>query len=102
MYRKGLNIPQPINEKQREAKNNMILESARHVFCRKVFLNVTMKDIISEYKIRRGGIYLYFSSTDEIFQEVVTNRNRAKFLIIRTAADKNEPFRLKKHYRRQA
>jgi len=70
----------------------MILESAYHVFCRKGFLDVTMKDIICECGISRGGIYLYFSSVDEIFQEVVAVRNKSKFAIVREAVNNNEPF----------
>jgi len=80
------------NEIYRKAKENNILESARLVFCRKGYLNVTMQDIIDECNISRGGIYLYFSSVDEIFQAVASSRNKTKFSVIRKAVDDNEPF----------
>jgi AcrR family transcriptional regulator len=70
----------------------MILKNARLVFRRKGFLNTTMKDIIDECGISRGGIYLYFPSIDEIFQEIVLTRDKSKFSAIRQAADNNEPF----------
>ncbi len=59
-------------------KRELILQSAKKVFIRKGFNRVTMKDIIDECKISRGGIYLYFSSVDEIFVEVVKKHNQKK------------------------
>ena len=59
-------------------KRAFILEKATQVFVRKGFYGVTMKDIIDECKISRGGLYLYFSSVDEIFKEVVEEHNKSK------------------------
>ena len=80
------------NEKHRKAKKSNILEKARLVFCRKGYLNVTMQDIIDECNISRGGLYLYFNSVDEIFQAVVSSRNKMKFSMIRKSVGDNEPF----------
>ena len=85
-------MPRTINEKHRKNKIRKILESARIVFYRKGFLNVTMQDIIDECGISRGGIYLYFNSVDEIFQEVIRQRNKEKFSIISKAVQENAPF----------
>lgn len=52
-------------------KRNLILENAKKVFVERGFKNVTMKDIIDACGISRGGLYLYFSSTKEIFLEVL-------------------------------
>ena len=52
-------------------KRNLILENAKNVFVESGFKNVTMKDIIEASEISRGGLYLYFSSTREIFLEVL-------------------------------
>ena len=52
-------------------KRNLILENAKNVFVERGFKNVTMKDIIEASGISRGGLYLYFSSTKEIFLEVL-------------------------------
>ena len=54
-----------------EQKRNFILETARKVFIEKGFKNVTMKDIVEACEISRGGLYLYFGSTSEIFMEVL-------------------------------
>ena len=80
------------NEKQRRAKEAKILDSARLVFCRKGYLDVTMKDIIEECGISRGGIYLYFSSVEEIYREVVARRNKSKFEAVRKSIEENVEF----------
>ncbi len=54
-------------------KKKYILEKARVVFSEKGFKNVTMKDIVDACEISRGGLYLYFSSTEEIFLAVLAD-----------------------------
>ena len=52
-------------------KKKFILETARRVFMEKGFKKVTMKDIVEACEISRGGLYLYFDSTSQIFMEVI-------------------------------
>lgn len=52
-------------------KKKYILETAKSVFVEKGFKNVTMKDIVEACEISRGGLYLYFAATEEIFLEVL-------------------------------
>ncbi len=52
-------------------KRQYILETAREVFQEKGYKNVTMKDIVERCEISRGGLYLYFNSTKELFEEVM-------------------------------
>ena len=52
-------------------KKRFILETARKVFMEKGYKSVTMKDIVEACEISRGGLYLYFGSTAEIFMEVL-------------------------------
>ncbi len=52
-------------------KKRYILETARKVFMEKGFKKVTMKDIVEACDISRGGLYLYFESTNQIFLEVL-------------------------------
>lgn len=73
-------------------KRELILNSAKQVFIRKGFNRVTMKDIIEESNISRGGVYLYFSTVDEIFIEVVKKHNRAKIEGIKTSIEKSDNF----------
>ena len=52
-------------------KKKYILDTARKVFVEKGFMSVTMKDIVEACEISRGGLYLYFESTDQILMEVL-------------------------------
>ncbi len=52
-------------------KKKYILQMARQVFMEKGYLSVTMKDIVDACQISRGGLYLYFPDTREIFLEVL-------------------------------
>ncbi len=52
-------------------KRKYILEKARQVFVEKGFKKVTMKDIVDACEISRGGLYLYFEDTGQIFLEVL-------------------------------
>lgn len=52
-------------------KKKYIVETARKVFMEKGFKTVTMKDIVEACDISRGGLYLYFESTSQIFAEVL-------------------------------
>ena len=52
-------------------KKKYILDTARKVFVEKGFKSVTMKDIVEACEISRGGLYLYFESTDQILVEVL-------------------------------
>lgn len=52
-------------------KKRFIVETARKVFVEKGFKKVTMKDIVEACGISRGGLYLYFENTSQIFLEVM-------------------------------
>jgi hypothetical protein len=54
-----------------EQKRSYILECARKVFADKGFRAVTMQDIVEACNISRGGLYLHFTRTDEIFAAVI-------------------------------
>lgn len=73
-------------------KRELILNNAKQVFIQKGFNRVTMKDIIEECNISRGGIYLYFSTVDEIFIEVVKKHNRAKIDGIKSSIENSTDF----------
>lgn len=57
-------------------KKRFILETARKVFVEKGYKKVTMKDIVEACNISRGGLYLYFESTRQIFLEVMQMENQ--------------------------
>ena len=61
-----------------EQKRTYILKQARTVFAKKGFKEVTMKDIVDICEISRGGLYLYFGSTGEIFQEILSMQSEGE------------------------
>lgn len=50
-------------------KKQFILDTAKSVFAKKGFKDVTMKDIVEACEISRGGLYLYFDNTESILLE---------------------------------
>jgi AcrR family transcriptional regulator len=52
-------------------KKKYIVETARKVFMEKGFRKVTMKDIVEACDISRGGLYLYYENTNQIFMDVL-------------------------------
>ncbi len=54
-----------------EKKKELILNTAKDLFIKNGFKDVTMKDIVEECEISRGGLYLYFQSTAEFFEEIL-------------------------------
>ncbi|WP_430611547.1 TetR/AcrR family transcriptional regulator [Enterococcus sp. DIV0876] len=85
--------PQSIKTKdKKQQKREAIIESAKVVFSQKGLIDATMKDIIEECGISRGGIYLYFNSVDEIFLAVLEQRARRKFDDVRKMIADQVPF----------
>lgn len=54
-----------------EQKKQLIIQTARRIFMEKGYKDVTMKDIVEACDISRGGLYLYFSSVEEVFLAVM-------------------------------
>jgi len=52
-------------------KKQYIIDVAAKVFSEKGFKNVTMKDVVDACDISRGGLYLYYESTAELFIDVM-------------------------------
>lgn len=55
-------------------KKQFILDTAKTIFSKKGFKNVTMKDIVEACEISRGGLYIYFDSTEAIFEEIMSQK----------------------------
>lgn len=59
-----------------ELKRALIVEHARDVFAQRGYRAVTMKDIVEACGISRGGLYLYFSSVEEVFGAVLDTEEK--------------------------
>lgn len=69
-------------------KRNLIVESAREVFFRCGYKGVTMKDIVEACGISRGGLYLYFSNTKELFEAVLEQEEQTLSVVLESSAAK--------------
>ena len=56
-------------------KRKFIIDTARGVFADKGYKAVTMKDVVEACQISRGGLYLYFSNTEDLFLAVLEGEN---------------------------
>ncbi|HET7658440.1 MAG TPA: TetR family transcriptional regulator [Bacillales bacterium] len=57
-----------VNQEHIEKRKDEILKAAKRVFLRKGFEPTTMQDVVEESGMSRGGVYQYFSSTEEMIQ----------------------------------
>ncbi|MBP0724528.1 TetR family transcriptional regulator [Bacillus sp. RG28] len=60
-----------VSEEYKKKRKEEILEIASRIFIEKGFEETTMTDIVEASQLSRGGVYKYFSSTDEMFKEIV-------------------------------
>ena len=57
--------------KKSERTKLRILESARELFALQGYSGVTMKDICERAGLSRGGLYRYYSSTEDVFIHII-------------------------------
>ncbi len=57
------------------SKKQLIIDKATEVFAAKGFRDVTMKDIVEACGISRGGLYLYYDSTESLFLDVLKTQD---------------------------
>jgi len=60
-------------KRERENRKNAILKAARKLFFEKGFRQVTVENIAREAEFSKGSIYLYFSSKEEIYSQILLN-----------------------------
>ncbi|MCK4767423.1 MAG: TetR/AcrR family transcriptional regulator [Desulfobacula sp.] len=58
-----------LKEKEKEARRQIVIESALALFAKKPFYEVGMREVADEAGISPATIYRYFSSQEELFNE---------------------------------
>lgn len=61
-------------ERQKEEKNQALIEAALVVFSRVGFAAAKMDDVASEAGVSKGTVYLYFDSKEQLFEEMVKEK----------------------------
>ncbi len=64
-----------VNDDYFDKKKDSIIKAAIDVCSRKPIYQITMRDVITEAGLSKGGIYLYFSTVDDILIEVINSCN---------------------------
>lgn len=59
--------------KEKDNRKKVILKSARTLFFKKGFNNVTVDEIAKVSELGKGSIYLYFNSKEEIYAQILLN-----------------------------
>jgi Transcriptional regulator len=59
--------------KEKDSRKKLILKSARTLFFKKGFNNVTVDEIAKISELGKGSIYLYFNSKEEIYAQILLN-----------------------------
>jgi AcrR family transcriptional regulator len=60
-------------KREREQRRNAILNAARKLFLEKGFKHVTVENIARKAELSKGSVYLYFSSKEEIYTQILLN-----------------------------
>ncbi len=80
----------------------IILNTASILFARKGYATVTMKDICESTELSRGGLYRHFSSTKEIFIEILNRDLELNSAAVDAALQNNvSALRIFQHYLNQ-
>jgi TetR/AcrR family transcriptional repressor of nem operon len=82
-------MPYPAEHKARTRAR--IVESARVMFNRHGFEQVSIDDIMKEAGLTRGGFYSHFKSKDELYAEAVHSFTSCNPFALRQAATKGRP-----------
>ncbi|MFG6149177.1 TetR/AcrR family transcriptional regulator [Halobacillus sp. B23F22_1] len=60
-----------VSQEHLEQRRADILAAAKKVFSRQGYTITTMKDIMEEAKVSRGGLYQYFSSKEDLYEALL-------------------------------
>lgn len=60
-----------LREAEREARRNLIIDAAMHLFAQRPFNQVGIRDIAAEAGLSPASIYRYFTDRDELFLEAL-------------------------------
>jgi AcrR family transcriptional regulator len=76
---------------RREEKIQLIIEKAALVFKKRGFVDVAMQDIVNACGISRGGLYKYFGTTAEVFENILRH-NSADHDMLTKSIESGESF----------
>ncbi|BCB04145.1 TetR/AcrR family transcriptional regulator [Bacillus sp. KH172YL63] len=60
-----------VSREHKEQRRSDLINAARRVFIKKGYEHTTMKDVMDEAGVSRGGLYLYFDNKEDLFEAVI-------------------------------
>lgn len=84
-----------------DAARERILQAAQMLFSQKGYCAVTMQDICQAAGFSRGGLYRHYSSTEEIFVDIIHTEQQAAYRELERARQLHVgPERIMRHFLR--
>lgn len=80
-----------LKEKEREARKQIIINSAQALFAKKPFYDVGMRDVADEAGVSPATLYRYFPSQEELFVEAFIQDISAVSLEFENMVKKDQP-----------
>ncbi|MBF0259544.1 MAG: TetR/AcrR family transcriptional regulator [Desulfamplus sp.] len=80
-----------LKEKEREARKQIIVESAQALFAKKPFYEVGMRDVADEAGVSPATLYRYFPSQEDLFVEAFIQDIAAVSLEFENMVKKEQP-----------
>ncbi|MBN2284227.1 MAG: TetR/AcrR family transcriptional regulator [Deltaproteobacteria bacterium] len=82
--------PRKRREKEKEQRRRAILKAARKLFFKKESHPVTVAKIAKKAQLSKGAIYLYFSSKEEIYAQLLLDDIEKFHIAVSDIFDKND------------
>lgn len=79
-----------LKEKEKKARQNIIVDAAEQVFATKPFSKVSMRDISRESQVSLSSIYRYFPDQESLFLEALIQGTRKAKLMIKNLVNQED------------
>ena len=80
-----------ISTAQKETRRRQILDAALRCFSREGFHNTTTADIVREFGVSQGTLYLYFTTKDDIIVALADDRHQGEAFLNAMAQSEQDP-----------
>lgn len=79
-----------LREKEKKARQNIIVDAAEQVFATKPFSKVSMRDISRKSQVSLSSIYRYFPNQESLFIEALIRGSRKAELMIKNLVNQED------------
>ncbi len=80
-----------VSQQYKKERREKLISAAEVVFLRLGYSRATVKDVMDEAGVSRGGLYLYFGNKAEIFEAVLQRQDQRFFTAVETLLESDDP-----------